>query len=121
MRSRQVPNSNICLSSLLLVALLVGLGQCNPEAITLDSTAVSSESELFTLYGKVNIRKDELDVENTRVLVDDGKYVAFLKADGTFTIPGLESNSYVVEVVSPRNDYEPVRIDVNSKGKVRTR
>lgn len=106
---------------LFLILFLIGSVHCNSESVTLDSTAVSSDPELFTLYGKVNIRKDELDVENTRILVDDGRYVAFLKADGTFSIPGLESASYVVEVVSPRNDYEPVRVDINSKGKVRTR
>jgi ER membrane protein complex subunit 7 len=33
----------------------------------------------------------------------------------------LPSNTYVVEVISPRNAYEPVRVDINSKGKVRTR
>lgn len=107
---------------LFLALLFIGsIPSCHAESVTLDSTAVSSDPELFTLYGKVNIRKDELDVENTRILVDDGQYVAFLKADGTFSIPGLESSSYVVEVVAPRNDYEPVRVDINSKGKVRTR
>lgn len=91
------------------------------EPITLDNTAISAQNELFTIYGKVNIRQDELDIENTRILVDDGQYVAFLRSDGTFTIPGLPSNTYVVEVISPRNVYEPVRVDINSKGKVRTR
>jgi hypothetical protein len=64
---------------------------------------------------------DELDLDNTRILVDDGQHVGFLKADGTFSIPGLASNSYVVEISSPRNVYEPVRVDINSKGKIRTR
>lgn len=91
------------------------------EQLTLDSNAVSAQNELFTIYGRVNIGQDELDIENTRILVDDGQYVAFLRSDGTFTIPGLPSNTYVVEVVSPRNVYEPVRVDINSKGKVRTR
>jgi hypothetical protein len=88
---------------------------------TVDGTAMTSQNELFTIYGKVNIRMDELDLEATRILVDDGKYVGFLRSDGTFTIPGLTSNSYVVEVVGPRNVYEPVRVDINSKGKIRTR
>ena len=85
------------------------------EQITVDSTAISSQNELFTIVGKVNIRKDELDLENTRILVDDGQYVGFLRADGTFTIPGLASNSYVLEVSSTRNVYEPIRIDINTK------
>lgn len=91
------------------------------EQVAFDSTAVTSHNELFTIVGKVNIRLDELDLENTRILVDDGQYVGFLRSDGTFTISGLPSNSYVVEVSSPRNVYEPIRIDINSKGKIRAR
>lgn len=93
----------------------------NAESVNIDSTALTGQNELFTVYGKVNIRKDELDVENVRILVDDGAHVAFLRSDGTFTIPGLESSTYVIEVVAPRNVYEPVRVDINSKGKIRTR
>lgn len=106
--------------SFLVLFILCKLIQCE-EQITLDSTAVSAQNELFTIYGRVNIGQDELDIENTRILIDDGQYVAFLRSDGTFTIPGLPSNTYVVEVISPRNVYEPVRVDINSKGKVRTR
>lgn len=91
------------------------------EPITIDTTAISSQNELFTIVGKVNIMGKDLDLENTRILVDDGQYVGFLRADGTFTIPGLPSSSYVVEISSPRNVYEPVRIDINSKGKIRSR
>jgi hypothetical protein len=108
---------------LLFLSLLVCLFKavnCE-ESITLENTAITGQNELFTIYGKVNIRLDELDLENTRILVDDGQFVAFLRADGTFTIPGLPSNTYVVEVLSTRNVYEPVRVDINSKGKVRTR
>lgn len=94
---------------------------CVEEPITVDSTAISTQNELFTIVGKVNIRVDELDLENTRILIDDGQYVGFLRADGTFTIPGLASNSYVLEISSSRNYYEPVRIDINSKGKIRSR
>lgn len=102
----------------LAVCAITGLAE---ETITFENTAVSAQNDLFTIYGKVNIRKDELDLENTRILVDDGQYVGFLRADGTFTIPAVPSNSYVVEVSSPRNYYEPVRVDITSKGKVRSR
>lgn len=91
------------------------------EQITIDSTAISTQHELFTIVGKVNIRMDELDLENTRIIVDDGQYVGFLRSDGTFTIPGLASGSYVLEISSSRNVYEPVRIDINTKGKIRSR
>lgn len=110
-------NSILTISALITLFLAVA----NANTINIDSTALSGQNELFTIYGKVNIRKDELDVENTRILVDEGSHVAFLRADGTFTIPGLESSTYVVEIVAPRNVYEPVRVDINSKGKIRTR
>ena len=95
--------------------------QQQQSQFTVDSTALSTHGDLFTIYGKVNIRSDELDVENTRVLVDDGAHVGFLRADGTFSVSGLASNSYVVEVSAPRHVYEPVRIDINAKGKIRAR
>lgn len=113
---------NKTMLSLYLFTLIIGFIKCSSDStINLESTAVSGQNELFTIYGKVNIRKDELDVENTRILIDDGRHVGFLRADGTFTIPGLESSTYVVEVVAPRNVYEPVRVDINAKGKIRTR
>ena len=54
-------------------------------------------------------------------MVDDGLYVGHLRADGTFSISGLPSNSYVVEVSSPKNYFEPLRVDITSKGKIRSR
>lgn len=97
---------------------------CEPSAsqstVTIDN-AVSTGDDLFTLQGKINIRQDEIDLQNIRILVDEGQYVGFIHSDGTFTITGLPSNSYVVEVSSPRNVYESVRVDINSKGKVRAR
>ena len=36
-------------------------------------------------------------------------------------VQGLKSGSYLVEVVNPDYFYEPVRVDINSKGKVRAR
>jgi len=95
-----------------------------PSAVLCESssnTDVSTQSELFTIVGKVNSRMDELDLDNTRILVNDGQYVGFLRADGTFSISGLPSSSYIVEVSSPKSVYEPVRVDINSKGKIRAR
>jgi hypothetical protein len=105
---------------LILATLLLSYAICDDQ-ITIDSTAISGQNELFTIVGKVNIRMDELDLENTRIIVDDGQHVGFLRADGTFTIPGLSSSSYVLEISSSRNYYEPIRIDINSKGKIRSR
>lgn len=91
------------------------------ETVGIETTAVMSESELYTIRGKINLRSDKLDLDNTRILIDDGQHIGFLHSDGTFSIPGLSSGSYVLEVSAPRNVYEPIRIDINSKGKIRAR
>lgn len=36
-------------------------------------------------------------------------------------VHGLKSGSYLVEVVNPDYYFEPVRVDINSKGKIRAR
>jgi len=43
------------------------------------------------------------------------------REDGTFTINNVPSGSYVVEVANPDYAYEPVRVEINSKGKYRAR
>lgn len=43
------------------------------------------------------------------------------REDGTFTINSVPSGSYVVEVANPDYAYEPVRVEINSKGKYRAR
>lgn len=43
------------------------------------------------------------------------------REDGTFIISNVPSGSYVVEVVNPNYMYEPVRVEINSKGKFRAR
>lgn len=91
------------------------------ESVQIEPTATQAQNELFTIKGKVNAGVDSLDLSSTRVIVDDGAHVGFLHADGSFSIPGLSSNSYVVEISSPRQVYEPIRVDINSKGKIRAR
>jgi hypothetical protein len=43
------------------------------------------------------------------------------REDGTFTISNVPSGSYVIEVTNPDYAYEPVRVEINSKGKYRAR
>lgn len=42
-------------------------------------------------------------------------------ADGLFVIPKVPSGSYVIDVISGNYVYEPVRVEINSKGKYRAR
>jgi len=41
--------------------------------------------------------------------------------DGSFTVDGIPSGSYVVEVANRDYVFEPVRVDITSKGKMRGR
>nr|XP_009930122.1 PREDICTED: ER membrane protein complex subunit 7 [Opisthocomus hoazin] len=44
-----------------------------------------------------------------------------LPTDGSFVVHDVPSGSYVVEVISPAHKFEPVRVDITSKGKMRAR
>ncbi|XP_048455707.1 ER membrane protein complex subunit 7 isoform X1 [Rhincodon typus] len=60
-------------------------------------------------------------IHTARVLVEGEEHVGFFKTDGTFTVNDVPSGSYVVEIVSPAYRFEPVRVDITSKGKIRAR
>ena len=48
-------------------------------------------------------------------------YSIVFREDGTFIISNVPSGSYIIEVVNPNYLYEPVRVEINSKGKFRAR
>lgn len=58
---------------------------------------------------------------NTILHLNGGEYLGFIKEDGTFAIHGVPSGSYVLEVINSDFMYEPVRVEINSKGKFRAR
>ena len=95
------------------------------EILDDDSSASGSISEgnLYKIEGKIS----PPDVKSldfywrTRVMIDGGKKVGFIKEDNTFTVYDLPPGSYLVEVVNPDYFYEPLRVDISSKGKFRAR
>lgn len=84
----------------------------------------NSLSELYDIEGKIYPPEAQV-LSNwqvvTKVLVNGGEFLGFLKEDGTFAIHNVPSGSYVLEVVNPDYAYEPVRVEINSKGKFRAR
>ncbi|MEE6492128.1 hypothetical protein FKM82_016478 [Ascaphus truei] len=58
-------------------------------------------------------------VSGARVLVDGEEHVGFLRTDGSFVVHDVPSGSYVVEIISPAHRFEPARVDITSKGKMR--
>ncbi|EPQ19929.1 UPF0480 protein like protein [Myotis brandtii] len=45
----------------------------------------------------------------------------FEGTDGSFVVHDIPSGSYVVEVISPAYRFDPIRVDITSKGKMRAR
>ncbi|XP_023339482.1 ER membrane protein complex subunit 7 homolog [Eurytemora carolleeae] len=60
-------------------------------------------------------------VSDVSIILDGGKRRTFLNEDNSFSIQGVGSGSYLLEVEHPDYMYEPVRVDINSKGKHRAR
>ena len=60
-------------------------------------------------------------ISETKVLVNDGEQIGFLKSDGTFSVNFVPSGSHLVEVVSPNYVFEKVRVDITKGGKIRAR
>jgi len=79
--------------------------------------------QFFTIEGKVSIPQTlNFDwVTQSRILVDGGKYLGFLKEDGSFVVTNVPPGSYVVEVASPDFDFDPARVEITSRGKMRAR
>lgn len=79
--------------------------------------------ERFKIEGRAVVPgiKPQDWIHTARVLVEGEEHVGFFKTDGTFTVNDVPSGSYVVEVVSPAYRFEPVRVDITSKGKIRAR
>lgn len=89
-----------------------------------ESEAIGKESSrLQTVEGKVKqpTPKPEDWHWRTRILIDGGRRgEAFLREDGSFSFIA-PAGSYLIEVVNPDYRFEPVRVDVTAKGKIRAR
>ncbi|CAK1584911.1 unnamed protein product [Parnassius mnemosyne] len=90
----------------------------------INSAEEDTGSGRYVIEGRVFPPEDQ-DLTNwqveTRIHVNGGEYIGFVKEDGSFTIHNIPTGSYVVEVVNPDYMYEPVRVEINSKGKYRAR
>jgi len=83
----------------------------------------TNTNNLYKIEGKVSVSlsNDPEWVGTSRVLVDGGEYLGFLKSDGSFTVNNVPSGSYLVEIVHPIYVFESARVDITSKGKFRAR
>ena len=94
---------------------------------------VSSQSEdadadgnaVYKIEGKVFVENEPIAEwgPQTRIIVNGGEYVGFLKPDGSFVVSNVPPGSHVVEVSSPNHGFQPARVEISSKskGKMRAR
>lgn len=84
-----------------------------------------SDSGRFTIEGKVYPMDPPFTQLNwqvsTKIHVNGGEYLGFVKEDGSFLVHNVPSGSYILEVINPEYTYEPVRVEINTKGKFRAR
>lgn len=103
---------------------LITLSWCFSDPDAGPSAASSlANGDRFKIEGRATVPgvKSQEWVSSSRVLVEGEEYVGFLRTDGSFVVNDIPSGSYVVEVVSPTFKFEPVRVDITSKGKIRAR
>ncbi|TKR68692.1 hypothetical protein L596_030938 [Steinernema carpocapsae] len=91
----------------------------------LAETAPAEAQALYTIEGEAAVPADLLPKKfwqrSLRILVDHGKYVGFVREDGKFAIHNIPSGSYIIEVANADYVFEPVRVDISSRGKMRAR
>lgn len=85
--------------------------------------AVQPNGDRFKIEGRAIVpgMRPQDWINTARVLVEGEEHIGFLRIDGSFAVNDVPSGSYVVEVVSPVYRFEPVRVDITSKGKMRAR
>lgn len=120
---------------LLLIAALIALS--NSEIVIGQEELVDEISGHYTIEGKVYApdegpglgqqghavalpsgNKWQVDLS---VSINNGEYKGFVREDGQFIISGVPSGSYVLDIYHPDIFYEPVRVEINPKGKFRAR
>lgn len=108
---------------LLLWPLVVVL---NVPLVLCQSFEEETASGRYTIEGRIFPLSDYQTSQanwqaNTRIHVNGGEFIGFVRKDGSFMVHNVPSGSYIVEVLNPEYTFEPVRVEINSKGKYRAR
>lgn len=121
----------MCLSrhkSLQLQVFIVLIGVCacftdvDPVSIS-TATVMQTNGDTFKIEGRAIVPGVRLQewISTARVVVEGEEHVGFFRIDGSFTVNDVPPGSYVVQILSPTYRFEPVRVDITTKGKMRAR
>lgn len=93
------------------------------SANTVQSSSTPGGQGLYTIDGRALMSGVAASdwINTAKINVNGDSYHGFFRSDGSFTVTNVPSGSYIVEVVSPKYVFPPVRVDINSKGKKRAR
>jgi len=113
-------------SCCLLFSVAVVFGGDDSNTNDDDGTAAgATATNKVKIEGKVIMPQDDSVSDKwrttTRILVNYGEYVGFIREDNTFAINNVPPGSYIVEVANRNFIFEPFRVDITSKGKIRAR
>ncbi|VDK88271.1 unnamed protein product [Litomosoides sigmodontis] len=111
------------MSIFLLLPLLLSAVQ---ELAAELEAAVEDVAATYQIKGQVifpqSFANQNSKPSRSRVLVNhDFKYIGFVREDGSFVISGIPPGSYIIEISNIDYSFEPVRVDITSKGKIRAR
>ncbi|CAG9865282.1 unnamed protein product [Phyllotreta striolata] len=114
---------NLITIPLVFLLCFVNRNICNAEG---NVDEENDGTARYTLEGRVFPLSDTQQKQphwqaHTRIHVNGGEYLGFVKKDGSFVIHNVPSGSYVVEALHPEFSFEPARVEINSKGKFRAR
>ncbi|CAJ0597404.1 unnamed protein product [Cylicocyclus nassatus] len=97
---------------------LLALSIASEEVATTERTTFSVEGNVIFPSSAHSGRKW---AANSRILLNHGEHIGFVREDGSFTVDNVPSGSYIVQVENVDFVFEPIRVDITGKGKIRAR
>ncbi|CAI5446038.1 unnamed protein product [Caenorhabditis angaria] len=82
------------------------------------------EQTKFSVEGEIALpssRKCASWSATSRILLNHGQYLGFVREDCTFRVDNVPSGTYIVQIENIDFVFEPIRVDITSKGKMRAR
>lgn len=109
-----------------IIAFAIFLLYTNSVECVESSVEDENTTDHYTIEGKVfplsDYHANQVNWQaNTKIHVNGGEILGFVRKDGSFVVHNVPYGSYILEVLNPEYTFEPVRVEINSKGKFRAR